>query len=285
MRVAVTYDNGNVFQHFGHTEYFKIYNLEDNKVVSSEIVDTNGSGHEALAGLLADNDVNVLICGGCGQGAADALEASGISVFSGAEGDVDIAVETFIRGELTSAGVNCDHHDHEHEESSSCGSGCGGGCSGCAGGCGSARPSFEGPNVGKAIKVHYTGTLEDGSQFDSSYDRGEPLEFICGIGMMITGFDRACADMEVGQIKDVIIPAEEAYGPYNPEAVFTVETAQLPGSEELEVGAQVYLTNAMGQPFPAKVTAREGETITFDTNHELAGKDLNFKIELVEIGE
>ena len=126
-------------------------------------------------------------------------------------------------------------------------------------------------------------TFNDGTQFDSSYDRGEPLEFVCGAGQMIKGFDAAVADMEVGQVVDIHLMPEEAYGMPNPEAIFTVEIAELPGSEDLEVGQQVYLSNQYGQPFPVKVTAKEETTITFDANHEMAGKELNFKIELVSV--
>lgn len=100
---------------------------------------------------------------------------------------------------------------------------------------------------------------------------------------MIQGFDKAVADMEVGQIVDVHLMPEEAYGMPNPNAIFTVEIAQLPGAEALEVGQQVYLSNQYGQPFPVKVTAKEEKTITFDANHEMAGKELNFQIELVEV--
>ena len=106
---------------------------------------------------------------------------------------------------------------------------------------------------------------------------------MCGAGMMIQGFDAAVADMEVGQIIDIHLMPEEAYGMPNPDAIFTVEIAQLPGSEDLTVGQQVYLSNAMGQPFPVKVTAKDDTTITLDANHEMAGKELNFKIELVEV--
>lgn len=143
--------------------------------------------------------------------------------------------------------------------------------------------SLEGKNVGKTVKTHYKGTFNDGTQFDSSYDRGEPLEFVCGAGMMIKGFDSAVADMEVGQVVDIHLMPEEAYGMPDPNAIFTVEIAEMPGSEQLEAGQQVYLQNQMGQPFPVKVTAKDDTTITFDANHEMAGKELNFKIELVEI--
>ena len=286
MKIAVTYDNGNVFQHFGRTEQFKVYEVKDNKVVSSEVIGSNGTGHGALAGLLAGQDVDVLICGGIGGGAQAALAEAGVELCAGAEGNTDEAVEAYLRGELVSTGANGDHHHEEghdcggHDEGHSCGGGCG---SSCGGGCGSSRPAFEGKNVGKTCRAHYRGTFNDGTQFDSSYDRGEPLEFVCGAGQMILGFDKAVADMEVGQTVDVHLMPEEAYGMPDPAAVFTVEIAQLPGSEELEAGQQVYLSNQFGQPFPVKVTAKDETTITFDANHEMAGKELNFRIELVEV--
>ena len=138
-------------------------------------------------------------------------------------------------------------------------------------------------NESKRCKVHYTGTFNDGTKFDSSYDRGEPLEFVCGAGMMIKGFDEAVKNMNIGEIVDVHLMPEEAYGMPNPDAVFTVEIAQLPGSEDLTVGQQVYLSNQYGQPFPVKVTAKDETNITLDANHEMAGKELNFRIELVEV--
>ena len=286
MKIAVTYDNGEIFQHFGKTESFKVYEVEDNKVVSSEVIGSNGTGHGALAGLLAEQGVNVLICGGIGGGAQTALTEAGIELCAGAQGNTDQAVESYLKGELVSAGANCDHHHHEeghsggsHEEGHSCGDSCGGGC----GGCGGSQPPLTGRNVGKTCRTHYRGTFNDGTQFDSSYDRGEPLEFICGAGQMIRGFDAAVADMEVGQIIDVHLMPEEAYGMADPNAIFTMEIAQLPGSEDLTVGQQVYLSNQFGQPFPVKVTAKDEKNITFDANHEMAGKELNFKIELVEV--
>ena len=100
---------------------------------------------------------------------------------------------------------------------------------------------------------------------------------------MIKGFDAAVANMEIGEIKEIHLMPEEAYGQANPDAIFTLEIAQLPGSEDLEVGQQVYLSNQYGQPFPVKVAAKEETTITFDANHEMAGKELNFTIELVEV--
>ena len=280
MKIAVTYENGKVFQHFGKTESFKIYEVEDNQIVSSEVISSNGSGHGALAGLLAEQGIDVLICGGIGGGAQAALADAGIELCAGAQGDTDQAVEAYLKGELVSSGVNCDHHGEghscgHHEEGHSCGDSCGGGCG--------SHSTITGRNVGKTCRTHYRGTFNDGTQFDSSYDRGEPLEFICGAGQMIKGFDAAVADMEVGQVVDIHLMPEEAYGMPDPNAIFTLEIAQLPGSEDLEVGQQVYLSNQYGQPVPVKVTAKEEKNITFDANHEMAGKELNFKIELVEV--
>ena len=291
MKIAVTYENGQIFQHFGHTEQFKLYEAADGKVIHAEVVDTNGSGHGALAGFLLQRGVDTLICGGIGGGAQAALAEAGVELCSGAEGDVDAAVEAYLNGTLTSAGATCDHHDHE--EGHSCGDHCGsheeeessgrGSCGTCGGACGAPTPVIEGKNVGKTCRTHYRGTFNDGTQFDSSYDRGEPLEFICGVGQMIRGFDAAVAEMEVGEKVNIHLMPEEAYGMPDPNAIFTVAIAQLPGAEEVEVGQQVYLQNQYGQPFPVKVTAKDETNITFDANHEMAGKELNFEIELVEV--
>lgn len=279
MRIAVTYEDGNVFGHFGHTEQFKIYDVEDEEILSAEIIGSDGNGHEALADLLNSNAIDVVICGGIGNGAQEALTSHGIEVCSGASGDADKAVKAYLAGELETEGVNCSHHSEDEE---GCGGSCGGGCSGCHGGCHS-QFAFEGKNVGKTCRTHYVGTFNDGTQFDSSYDRGEPLEFMCGVGMMIRGFDEAVADMEVGETVNIHLMPSEAYGEYDPDAIFTVDIEQMPGSEELEAGQQVYLQNPYGQPFPAKVVAKDEKTVTFDTNHEMAGKELNFRIELVEV--
>lgn len=304
MKIAVTYDNGNIFQHFGRTEYFKVYEIEDNKIIDSRVIGSDGVGHGALAGLLADQDIKVLICGGLGGGALNALRNAGIEVCAGASGGADTAVEMYLRGELVDSGANCDHHHHgeghecgHHNEDGGCGHGehgedgcCGheehedGSCCGSGGGChGGQRPAMEGKNVGRNVRVHYRGTFDDGTQFDSSYDRGEPLAFVCGAGMMIKGFDRAVADMDVGQIVDVHLMPEEAYGHRDPNAVITLAISDLPGSEGLTVGESVYLTNMMGQQFPVTVTAKDDTNITLDANHEMAGRELNFRIELVEV--
>ncbi len=138
-------------------------------------------------------------------------------------------------------------------------------------------------NVNKKVKVHYTGTFNNGEKFDSSYDRGEPLEFTCGAGQMIKGFDEAVKEMTVGQCVDIHLMPEEAYGMPNPDLVITGEIAQLPGAETLKVGDRVALSDPMGRPIPVTVTVIEDGKITFDANHEMAGKELNFRIELVEV--
>ena len=127
MKVAVTYENGNIFQHFGHTQYFKVYEVAEGHVLSSEVVDTNGSGHGALAGVLNRLNADVLICGGIGGGAQMALAEAGIQLYGGVSGDADAAVEAFLKGALDfNPDVQCNHHDH-HGEGHTCGDhGCGG---------------------------------------------------------------------------------------------------------------------------------------------------------------
>ena len=122
MKLAVTYENGQVFQHFGHTEQFKIYEVENGKVVSAQVVDTNGSGHGALAGFLAAHGVEALICGGIGGGARNALAQAGIQLFPGASGDADSQVNALLAGSLNyNPDTVCAHH-HDHGEGHDCGS-------------------------------------------------------------------------------------------------------------------------------------------------------------------
>ena len=125
MRVAVTYENGEIFQHFGHTEFFKVYDISEGKIVSSEVVDTNGQGHGALAGVLNSLNADVLICGGIGMGAQMALAEAGVKLYGGVSGDADKAVEAFVAGNLEyNPNVQCNHHGHG--EGHTCGShGCG----------------------------------------------------------------------------------------------------------------------------------------------------------------
>lgn len=130
MRIAVTYENEQVFQHFGHTEQFKIYETLESKIIDSKIIGTNGQGHEALAGFLKNNNVEILICGGIGGGAINALTEAEIKYYGGVSGNADQAVQKFLENKLEyNPNVHCDHHDHEHGEGHDCGSGdhdCGG---------------------------------------------------------------------------------------------------------------------------------------------------------------
>lgn len=128
MKIAATYENGQIFQHFGHTEKFKVYDVQDGKIVSAEVVDTNGSGHGALAGVLKDLGVDTLICGGIGGGAQMALAEAGIKLYGGVSGDADTAVNELIAGSLNfNPDVKCNHHGEEHHHhEGGCGShGCG----------------------------------------------------------------------------------------------------------------------------------------------------------------
>ncbi len=121
MRIAVTYADGLIFQHFGHTQQFKVYEIENGNIVSSEVIDTNGSGHGALAGLLSGLHADVLICGGIGGGAQMALAEAGIALYGGCSGDADTAVLDLLAGNLRyNPNVRCNHHDH-HGGSHNCG--------------------------------------------------------------------------------------------------------------------------------------------------------------------
>lgn len=113
MRVAVTYENGSIFQHFGHTEQFKLYDVENGQIVKTQVVDTNGQGHGALASFLKQAEVDVLICGGIGGGAQNALAGAGIKLFGGVSGDADEAVKAYAEGKLDfNPDVHCTHHEH-----------------------------------------------------------------------------------------------------------------------------------------------------------------------------
>lgn len=115
MKIAVTYENGNVFPHFGHTEQFKVYDIEDGKISSTQIVNTNGNGHGALAGMLSALKVDTLICGGIGAGAQTALAQAGIRLYGGVSGSTDEAVNSLLAGSLSyNPNVHCSHHGEEH---------------------------------------------------------------------------------------------------------------------------------------------------------------------------
>ena len=129
-------------------------------------------------------------------------------------------------------------------------------------------------NQGKTVKAHYRGTLDDGTQFDSSYDRGEPIEFVAAV-----------LDMEVGEKKTVHLPAAEAYGERSEDMILFFPADQVPDFEKIEVGMKLFLQGPGGMPVPVTVVEVSPEGVKLDANHELAGCDLNFDIELVEVVE
>jgi len=135
---------------------------------------------------------------------------------------------------------------------------------------------------GDVVKVHYKGKLNSGEQFDSSEGR-EPLEFTVGAGQMITGFDQAIPGMVVGEKKTVTISPENAYGEKNEEAIIEFPISNIPAEMKLEPGMKLQLRNEAGHPIPVIVTEVKGDIVILDANHELAGKELIFDIELVEI--
>ena len=137
---------------------------------------------------------------------------------------------------------------------------------------------------GDSVKVHYKGTLTSGEQFDSSEGR-EPLEFTVGAGQMIAGFDAAIPGMIVGEKKTIVIAPENAYGQKNEDAIIEFPKSNIPADMKLEPGMKLQLRNEAGHPVPVTVTEVKDDIIILDANHELAGKELIFDIELVEIAE
>ena len=135
---------------------------------------------------------------------------------------------------------------------------------------------------GQKVKIHYTGTLDDGNPFDSSAGR-DPLEFEMGAGMVIPGFESGVKDMTVGEKKSIHIPAAEAYGEKRDEMIMEFERSQLPEDLEPKVGMGLQMQGPQGQPIPVRITAVAETTITIDANHPLAGQNLNFELELIEI--
>ncbi len=136
--------------------------------------------------------------------------------------------------------------------------------------------------TGDTVRIHYTGTLTDGSRFDSSEGR-EPLEFTVGAGQIIPGLDSAIPGMTVGEEKTVAVPCDEAYGQVNPEARQSVPREGIPDDIPLEVGSRLQMQTPDGQAVPVTVVAADDATVTLDANHPLAGQDLTFAIALVEI--
>lgn len=135
---------------------------------------------------------------------------------------------------------------------------------------------------GDKVKIHYHGRLEDGSTFDSSAGRS-PLEFELGSGQVIPGFDAGVTGMSVGEKKTIHIPFMEAYGPVNEEAIIEFPKANFPSDLQIEVGLQLMMNNGAGQQFPVTIKEIKDDVVVLDANHSLAGKDLIFDLELVEI--
>ncbi len=135
---------------------------------------------------------------------------------------------------------------------------------------------------GDVVRVHYTGTLEDGSQFDSSVGRA-PLEFTVGAGQMIAGFDAGVVGMAVGEKKTILIDPDHGYGQKDPTAIIEFPSSNIPEGMAVEVGMKLNLQNQYGQPVPVVVMEVKDEVIIMDANHFLAGKDLTFDVEIVEI--
>ncbi|MGD1913869.1 MAG: peptidylprolyl isomerase [Rivularia sp. (in: cyanobacteria)] len=135
---------------------------------------------------------------------------------------------------------------------------------------------------GDNVKVHYTGKLDDGTVFDSSAER-EPLQFSLGSGNVIPGFEEAIVGMTPGESKTATIPAEQAYGPQRDELVITVEKEQIPSDLSVEVGQQLQISQNNGEVIPVMVTDVSDSKVTLDANHPLAGEQLTFDIQLVEL--
>lgn len=138
--------------------------------------------------------------------------------------------------------------------------------------------------TGDTVHIHYTGTLNDGTTFDSSEGR-EPLTFEVGSGQIIPGLDSAIPGMTVGDKKTVNVACDDAYGQMNPAMRQDVPRADIPAEIPLEVGSRLQMQTQDGQVIPVTVASVEEETVTLDANHPLAGEDLTFNIELVKIGE
>ena len=137
--------------------------------------------------------------------------------------------------------------------------------------------------IGNTVKIHYTGSLDDGYKFDSSYDHQEPLEFTIGRGEMIRGFDKAVIGMEVGETKTVTIPSNQAYGRHNPEKVIEVSRNKMPGGLEQKIGERVQGSMPDGQTVEFTIVGSTESELTLDGNHPLAGKDLTFELQLMAI--
>ena len=124
MKIAITTEEGQIFQHFGQCQLYTIYTIEDGKILNKVMLDSSQSGHSAMTGLLNSTDVNVVICGGIGGGAKKMLESAGITLISGIEGSIETAINAYLSGQLTDAGSSCNHHDHDESHECSCANHC-----------------------------------------------------------------------------------------------------------------------------------------------------------------
>ena len=136
---------------------------------------------------------------------------------------------------------------------------------------------------GNTVKVDYTGTLDDGTEFDSSKNHGQPLEFEVGSGQVIKGFDTGVLEMKVGEEKKIVIAPQEGYGSYNPQLIKTVPRDKFPKEQELKEGMMLLMNLSNGQQLPVKIAAVNDKEVSIDVNHPLAGKTLHFKIKVVEV--
>lgn len=139
-------------------------------------------------------------------------------------------------------------------------------------------------NEGKMVSVHYRGTLDDGTEFDSSYKRNQTLDFTCMAGMMIPGFDKTVRDMEVGETKTVRLEPKEAYGERAPELIQSIPKSKVSHIEDFKVGDEVMLRGAFGTPMPATIKEITEDSVVLDRNPKLAGEYLTFEITLVSAG-
>lgn len=138
-------------------------------------------------------------------------------------------------------------------------------------------------NNGATISVHYKGTLEDGSTFDSSYERGAPISFTIGAGQMIEGFEANILGMSLGEKKTFTIPPERAYGPHITEAVHSVPKSSFPSDFEFAIGSMVSGSQQSGQPVVGRILQENEDDVVLDFNHPMAGKDLTFEVEVVSL--
>lgn len=255
MKLAVPSDGDLVVQQLESSKKIEIFDIKDRIIVAIRPHDIDCADVNALADFFVEEEVDALICGAIKEESCNILIDKGIAIYSGAEGTPDDAIYMLLNGDI---------RDEEGERQNL------------------GEPLIKGKNAGKFVSVHYKGTLDDGTVFDSSYEREQPLDFACGYGFMIEGFEKAVIEMEVGDKVEIHLEPAQAYGDYNPAAVVTYPINSMPGLENLQVGQQVS-SNSMGQTTIMTAIARDDETITFDANHALAGKALNFTIELLEV--